>query len=142
MKMVNIGLRLLMTTSLGVLVVACGGAAQSGSASGQTAAAGPRISPAARQEAQQLFSTRCTACHGPTGHGDGPAAVSLNPKPRNYHDTAWQAVTKDDEIEKAIVYGGAAVGKSPAMVGNPDLDAKPEVVSALREIVRNFGKEK
>jgi hypothetical protein len=39
------------------------------------------------------------------------------------------------------VYGGAAVGRSPAMVGNPDLADKPDVVSALRAMVREFGKE-
>jgi len=39
------------------------------------------------------------------------------------------------------VYGGAAVGKSLQMVANPDLQAKPGVVAALREIVRTFGKD-
>jgi hypothetical protein len=46
----------------------------------------------------------------------------------------------DDEITKAITYGGAAIGKSPMMPANPDLDAKPEVVAALVHIVRDFGK--
>src|SRR5262252_9056540 len=110
-------------TSLGVLAAACGGNAGAESASAAAPAA-PKISDAARQEAKQIFSTRCFACHGPTGHGDGPGAAGLNPKPRNYHDTAWQSATSDDEIEKAIVFGGAAVGKSPAMVGNPDLGSK------------------
>ena len=99
------------------------------------------ITPEARTEAQQIFSTRCAACHGPTGHGDGPGAASLDPKPRNYHDQAWQDSVSDDEIEKAIVYGGSAVGRSPMMVGNPDLASKPATVAALREIVRNFGKQ-
>ena len=55
---------------------------------------------------------------------------------------AWQDSVTDKEIETAIVYGGAAVGRSPGMVGNPDLGSKAAVVAALREIVRNFGKEK
>ncbi len=71
---------------------------------------------------------------------DGPGAAGLNPKPRNYADAAWQQTVTDEEIEKAIVYGGAAIGKSPQMVGNPDLQAKPGVVAALREKVRKFGK--
>lgn len=29
----------------------------------------------------QLFQAQCAACHGPQGHGDGPLAASLNPKP-------------------------------------------------------------
>lgn len=36
----------------------------------------------ARGEA--LFKQNCSSCHGDTGHGDGPAAGSLNPKPRNF----------------------------------------------------------
>ncbi len=30
-----------------------------------------------------LFSQQCMTCHGVEGKGDGPAAASLNPKPRN-----------------------------------------------------------
>ena len=29
----------------------------------------------------QLFQAQCAACHGAQGHGDGPAAASLDPKP-------------------------------------------------------------
>jgi high-affinity iron transporter len=28
----------------------------------------------------QLFAAACAPCHGASGHGDGPAAVNLNPK--------------------------------------------------------------
>ena len=30
-----------------------------------------------------LYEANCTACHGPQGRGDGPAAGTMNPKPRN-----------------------------------------------------------
>ncbi len=79
-------------------------------------------------------------CHGPQGRGDGMAAESLNPKPRNYGDQAWQASVTDAEIATAIVKGGQAVGKSATMPGNPDLAAKPEVVAALVALIRGFGK--
>ena len=46
----------------------------------------------------------------------------------------------DEQIKKAIIYGGAAVGKSPIMPSSPDLDSKPEVVNALVKQVRDFGK--
>ena len=98
------------------------------------------ITAADRKEAHDLFLTRCAACHGQFGRGDGPGAAALNPKPQNYADEAWQKKVTDAEIEKAIVYGGAAVNKSPQMVANPDLQAKPGVVAALREKVRSFGK--
>lgn len=98
------------------------------------------ITAADREQAGQLFSTRCATCHGAEGRGDGAGGAALKPGPRNFHDVEWQKATSDETIEQAIVYGGAAVGKSPAMVPNPDLQAKPGVVKALREKVRSFGK--
>lgn len=88
---------------------------------------------------EEIFAQRCVLCHGSTGHGDGPAAVSLDPKPRQFADLTWQAKVTDDEIEKIIKVGGAAVGKSPSMPPNPDLD-DPQVVAGLRSVVRGFGK--
>lgn len=89
-------------------------------------------------DAHELFVSRCAPCHGETGHGDGPGAAALNPKPRNYTDLAWQHSVKDEDIKKTILYGGAAVGKSPNMPANPDLEGKPEL-DALLAIVRGFG---
>ena len=88
-------------------------------------------------QAQEMFTMRCVPCHGATGHGDGPGAAALNPKPRNYTDTTWQKSITDDQIRKTILYGGAAVGKSPLMPANPDLDGKPEL-DGLVAIVRGF----
>ncbi len=129
-------------------LAACGGEQSNAEGGGTTAGAATgaaqsvEITPAAREEAQNIFSTRCAVCHGAEGRGDGPGGAGLDPKPRNYHDQAWQDSVPDEEIERAIIYGGAAVGRSPAMVGNPDLASKPAVVAALREIIRNFGKQK
>jgi len=89
-------------------------------------------------EAREIFTSRCVSCHGSTGGGDGPASASLNPHPRNFHDTAWQAAVTDEHIERIIVGGGAAVGKSPAMPGNPDLNGRAAVVQALRAHIRTF----
>ncbi len=105
-----------------------------------SAGGGPATDAAAVQdEAQQIFGSRCATCHGQEGKGDGPGAALLSPKPRNFHDKDWQAKITDKEMEQAIIYGGAAVGKSPKMASNPDLAAKPEVVKALIAKVRDFG---
>lgn len=125
-----------------LLLVGLAACSSGGSSNGEAAkASGVKISDAARQEAQQTFANRCSVCHGKEGHGDGPGSAGLTPSPRNYHDQTWQASVTDEQIERTIVYGGAAVGKSPAMVANPDLGNKPELVAALREIVRKFGKQ-
>jgi mono/diheme cytochrome c family protein len=35
---------------------------------------------------KQAYAGNCLACHGTTGKGDGPAAIALNPKPRDISD--------------------------------------------------------
>lgn len=149
-----------LVVSLAPGLVACGGeereeeagaeAAQStpskepteaaGTTASGSAEAGAQISAAARQEAEQIFSTRCFTCHGKQGRGDGPASKGLSPQPRDLTDPQWQASVGDDHIERIILYGGAAVGRSPAMPGNPDLSGRPEVVAALVEHVRSLSR--
>lgn len=99
-------------------------------------AAEPEADPVA--EAQEIFKNRCTVCHGATGKGDGDGSAALDPKPRDFTSAEWQASVTDDHLKKIIVYGGAAVGKSPTMPANPDLDAKPEVVAELVKYVRGL----
>lgn len=96
---------------------------------------------AAEAEAKQIFETRCVTCHGPRGEGNGPASAGLTPPPRNFTDPAWQTSVTDAHIEQIIKFGGAAVGRSPAMPANPDLMAKPEVVAALRAHVRELAED-
>lgn len=99
----------------------------------------PSVPYVSEAEGQKTFVSRCAACHGTTGKGDGPGAAALNPKPRNYTDKEWQKSVTDDQIAKTIMYGGAAVGKSPNMPAQPDLSSKPEMVAALVKVVRSFG---
>jgi mono/diheme cytochrome c family protein len=38
-----------------------------------------------------VFSASCESCHGPQGHGDGPAAGYLDPHPKNLAELQAQA---------------------------------------------------
>lgn len=96
-------------------------------------------SSAPAEEARNAFNTLCATCHGQSGKGDGPAAATLEPKPRNYTDKAWQASVTDAQIKKIIVEGGAAVGKSPLMPAWTQFADKPDVLNELVKIVRSFG---
>lgn len=107
------------------------------SGGGAVAVAPAAGDPAAK--AKEIFQQRCTPCHGPAGEGDGPASAGLNPKPRKFSDAEWQKSVNDDHLVKVIRYGGAAVGKSAAMPGNPDL-SDPAVIAALKDVVRAFSK--
>jgi mono/diheme cytochrome c family protein len=124
-------LRSLALASLGLLA----GCSRSEPSSGTSATATQvhAITPAAHD----TFKARCAPCHGETGHGDGPAVAKLPTKPPNFADAAWQKSVTDEEISKAIVYGGPAVGKSPAMPAVRDLEAKPELDEILA-LVRSF----
>jgi mono/diheme cytochrome c family protein len=93
--------------------------------------------PAPSAAAKEVFETRCAACHGREGKGDGPASASLAPRPRDFHDTGWQRQITDEHIERIIHLGGSSVGKSASMPANPDLS--PPVIAALRELIRNYG---
>jgi mono/diheme cytochrome c family protein len=110
-------------------------------ATAPAAPARPAVAPAAAgEEAQQIFATRCTTCHGSEGAGDGPGSAALSPKPRNFQDPVWQGSVTDEQLEKIVMYGGTAVGRSPSMPGNPDLMAKPEVVRALVAHLRGLAR--
>jgi mono/diheme cytochrome c family protein len=92
-------------------------------------------------EARETFTQVCSQCHGLDGTGTGPASEMLDPKPRNYTDPKWQASVSDDDIEKIILLGGQAVGKSASMPAQPQLKTRPEVVHDLVKIIRGFAKK-
>ena len=75
----------------------------------------------------EVFHTNCEPCHGPQGHGDGPAGQALDPKPGNLAKlqatagddflfwriqegkpgtsmVAWKGILTDDQIWQAISF--------------------------------------
>lgn len=68
-------------------------------------------------DAAATFNTVCSTCHGSTGMGDGPAGMALDPRPASFADVAFWETRDDEHIFKVIKEGGAAVGRSPLMVG-------------------------
>ncbi len=138
-----------LAVSVGAAIVACQSSssgeqpqqnAQAAAAAAPAAAAPAAADPAAATDAVEIFNGRCVPCHGAQGAGDGPASAGLTPKPRNFQDPEWQKSVTEDHIEKIIVGGGAAVGRSPMMPGNPDLASKPAVVTELRKHIRGLAK--
>ena len=45
------------------------------------------------EKGKAVFVTNCEPCHGNAGKGDGPAAIALNPKPKDLSDPKIQAQT-------------------------------------------------
>jgi mono/diheme cytochrome c family protein len=126
-----------LTLAVAALAIACNKPDASGTHTTGAATTATATTTTAEAPTEDLFKTRCAPCHGESGKGDGPGAAALNPKPRTYTDVAWQGKVTDEDIKKTILYGGAAVGKSPAMPANPDLDGKPELDELVKH-VRSF----
>jgi mono/diheme cytochrome c family protein len=78
---------------------------------------GTRVLAADTSAVKGDYMNFCARCHGPTGQGDGPAAASLSPRPRNFTDCATMKKISDDTLFKAIKNGGASVGLSASMPG-------------------------
>jgi len=58
--------------------------------------------------AKNVIATRCAACHGPSGRGDGAASVALKPKPMDWSSPAVQSDT-DGELFWKISNGRGAM---------------------------------
>lgn len=83
------------------------------------------------------YATTCSSCHGTAGAGDGPAAAALNPKPANFTDPAFWSSRTDEQVVKAILEGGMAVGKSasmPAWGSMFDADKATAIVGYLKTL--------
>ena len=108
-----------------------------------------RATPELVMKGQQIFSQQCITCHGAGGHGDGPAAAALNPKPRNFTSAdGWKNGRAVSQIFGTITTGlpGTPMppfsGLAPAdrfalvhyvrsLTPNPPED-KPDALAALQ----------
>lgn len=84
-------------------------------------------------EPQRLYEQLCTACHGPKGAGDGPAATALKPRPADFTDSAFQATRTDPQLT-AVITGG----KPPMPAFGEQLSAAQ--VRSLVEYIRQLGR--
>lgn len=65
---------------------------------------GPTLAPSAKR-GRVLYSQSCATCHGPTGGGDGPAAATLQPRPRSFRDPEITATLSPVRAFSALTDG-------------------------------------
>ena len=81
----------------------------------------------AADEGAEVFRINCEVCHGPQGHGDGPAGQSLEPRPGNLAElqtkvgddflfwriregkpgttmVAWKGILTDEQIWQTVSF--------------------------------------
>jgi mono/diheme cytochrome c family protein len=69
-----------------------------------------------------VYDTRCAACHGATGLGDGPGAALFKTKPQNFTDRAFWQGNVNQKISQAITMGYGEMGK---------MDLSPDKIKAV-----------
>ena len=69
-------------------------------------------SPEAKEAGKKIYLKRCMPCHGVNGDGNGPAADTLNPRPRDFtrglfklRTTAWQDAPSEADHFRTVSRG-------------------------------------
>jgi len=94
--MSRMGLRSVIAIAITTAAVGCGNPAP-------TAAAGREL----------YLSNGCASCHGAAGHGDGPVAKTLEPRPRDFRDaSAFKNGTDMAAVATTLSSGLSSSGSS------------------------------
>jgi len=82
---------------------------------------------------RRIYGERCSACHGAGGAGDGPAALALDPKPRNFRDPQFWRQRARAEIRSVVEQGRPGT----MMAGFLEV-LTPEEIDAVVSYVMHF----
>ncbi len=95
-----------------------------------------------------LFALHCATCHGGDGKGEGPAAIALNPKPRDLTEGTFYIDANDNnetgesiDLARVILVGTGPFGGSEAMQGWSETLSVDEV-RHLVAFVENLSKQR
>ena len=76
------------------------------------AAAPPAPNATAQQHGKTVYDAHCVECHGEAGHGDGPSAAFLTPRPRDFttgkykiRSTETGSVPTDEDLTRSTRQG-------------------------------------
>lgn len=88
-------------TILAAVAFAVGGASLAWAAGAKP----PKKTPALLDKGKAAYTTNCVPCHGEKGEGNGPAAVAINPKPRNFNTDPFKQGDKPEQIFETLAKG-------------------------------------
>ncbi len=97
----------------------------------------------------RVFAQHCAVCHGPNGHGNGPAAPSMFPRPRDfssglfkYKSTASGEPPTDEDLLRAIRDGlpASAMPYFAGLLSTEELNAVVEQVKSYSTALSKPGR--
>jgi mono/diheme cytochrome c family protein len=62
-------------------------------------------------DGKAVYATRCAACHGATGQGNGPGAAIFKTKPMDFANPSFWQGNVDQKISLAVTMGYKQMGK-------------------------------
>ncbi len=87
----------------------------------------------------KVYANVCAVCHGPKGAGDGPAGMSLVPKPRNLIEGGWKQ--GGDSIGLFGTLQKGIPGSSMAPFGHLPIKDRWGLVQYIRSITKDKPKD-
>ena len=102
--------------------------------------AGRSVSMPESPEGERIYFAHCAACHGSTGRGDGPAAIALDVRPRDFRNeptryvSTLNGVPTQEDLEQTIL-SGRHFGAMPARPNLTDSE-----VAILADYVREINR--
>src|SRR5690606_12048569 len=84
---------------------------------------------------KKVFANNCAVCHGNGGEGDGPAGMSLIPKPRNLVEGGWSKGGTSMALFKTVSEG--MPGTSMAAFGHIPLADRWALVQFISPITKD-----
>jgi mono/diheme cytochrome c family protein len=96
--------------------------------------AGGTGAPDVRARGEAIYALRCSPCHGAGGGGDGPAAVAIVPKPRNFHDPDFWRGRTVDQLRLVVKQGkpGTLMPPFDGVLTGPEIDDVTAYVQSFR----------
>ncbi len=84
---------------------------------------------------KKLYQANCSQCHGMEGDGYGINAADMAVMPKDHTDTEEMISRTDEDLFKAIKFGGKAVNKS-VLMPNWDANMNDEEIHAVVAYLR------
>ena len=108
----------------------------------------PSLTPETISAGKKIYDFRCAPCHGLEGKGDGPAAMTLDPRPRDFtrglfkfKSTPSGEVVSDEDLFRTISRGipGSAMPSWKRLLSEEE---RWQVIATIKTFSDRFTKEK